>query len=145
MIYDEKPLLETIIPAQPGTFLMHSWVKDGVFDSLRIPVIAWAFDCFLRPSPITLDGVNDGISEGYTSNLVILFPSGHIIGPVDQHWSCEADWAKERKVEIEEEGVLAAVEAAAATAVGRPPARTAAEAAAAYRAAAEAARKESDE
>jgi hypothetical protein len=83
-----------IWPAQPGTYLLDSdphFVPESIAEVWPTPVIAWAMTSE-GVQPVTVDGVNDGLSETPT----ILFPDGNVTTPEDRSWRSAEEWLRSR-------------------------------------------------
>lgn len=71
----------TALPAQPGYYVIHV-DSDDVAEALRIPIVGWLVGSDGSATPITPDGVNDGVE----TILCVLTPEGLVIRPNDQTW-----------------------------------------------------------
>jgi len=84
-----------LIPAQPGTYLLHSDLDDNEFKVFRSTVVAWtaAADGFFYP--VTSDGVNDGVREAPP----ILHPDGRVDVICDCSFESFEEWRESAEAE----------------------------------------------
>jgi len=93
-ITEMKDAPAQVWPAQPGIEMISysaSFVKDGA-PPWRTPVIAWGMMRDGSISPITPDGVNDGLSS---DEPVILLPNGIVIMPHTRSWRSLDEYLRE--------------------------------------------------
>ena len=85
----------TVIPAQPGTYLLGGVDADdaNVDDVWQTPIIAWSLGTESVPTPHTPDGADDGLSQSGT----ILFPNGMVVSPGNQCFRAIEDWFQEER------------------------------------------------
>ena len=89
----------TIIPAQPGYYIVEPVHGDGIEELAKIPIVAWAVTYnyqpkeedvkFLHAQPVTYDGTSHG---GDASRLAILGPDGRVEEPFFSTWDSAEDY-----------------------------------------------------
>jgi len=73
-------LNSTIIPAQPGYFLVHKIVGGATIEQFTrwaTPIIAWRFEAYGYPTPMTVEGPWNGEGECH----LIIDPNGVVTYP----------------------------------------------------------------
>ena len=79
--YDIEKFTSPVIPANPGFFVLQSWIDNGVTRVAKWPVVAWRI-YEGTPCAITIDDI-----EG-----PILMPDGRVIEQFGEYWQSIDEW-----------------------------------------------------
>ena len=85
-----------MIPATPGTYLLHEVLGSDSFDYIKANVIAWTMSGEGHFLPVAAGGINDGV----TDQPAILFPDGRVEMPDVRSYETLQEWEEDRRDEV---------------------------------------------
>lgn len=82
-----------LIPAAPGTYLLHEVFGSDSFDYIRANVIAWTMSGEGHFLPVAAGGINDGVS----GQPAVLFADGRVEVPDVRSYETLQEWEQDRR------------------------------------------------